>query len=408
MDTWQSEELIRDFYEALRGSGVPAQSARRQRDRLRFFLHAYLAEQWPRSLCRVDGEILRDFLGSWFLRNVGGGKSDLISYLATFRRFFDRLYHQGRISRPEHEDLMATCRNRDYFMARYDEHFNPAPEAGDDLLWGRPRAAESEAPAPGDDFELDRQLWMLMRNLERPFAPAALDFALFLDYLADNSIKLTRAQLWIPSRHVRVLNQRFSVPERLDGRVSMEGSLRLRWFYHLGLALDLWRVNDRHQLSLLPRAEAFLDLDPESRLSVLLETTWNRIRWSSLGHRESRRVSEWAQDNRLGFAALLAELTPFRESRLDPEPGLVHEDTLLARYVLFHEVVENSVLFALRECGLLDYQFWKQGNKSGLRTRAITINRFGRQVMRLFAKRASRADQDRQDPLAGLQEALLF
>ena len=124
MDTWHSENLITEFYSSQLAQGVSARAAVRRRDKLRFFLHAYLAEEWPRNIDRIDSGIVRDFLGSWFIRQVGGSKNDLLNYLDTFRRFFDHLYRNSRVSEPEYRDIKRICSDPDYFTSRYDDYFN--------------------------------------------------------------------------------------------------------------------------------------------------------------------------------------------------------------------------------------------------------------------------------------------
>ncbi|MFO8055884.1 MAG: hypothetical protein R6V10_01130 [bacterium] len=408
MDTWRSEELIRDFYRSLHKAGVSNHTASRHRDKLRFFLHAYLMEEWPRELDRVDGEVIRDFLGSWFLRHVGGSKSDVIGYLGTFRRFFDHLYQTGRLSQPELEDLLAVCTSKEFFLACFDEYFNPFPDAWEDFSQGRPSLRHVDPPGHSVHHPVDRQLWMLVRNLERPQPPAILDFALFLDYLSYNTVGLTRAHSHIPVRHIRRMNQRFTRPEELPSRTRMEASSRVKWFYHLGLTLHLCRVGKKNVMEVTPLAEAFLDLDADTQLAIILDATWNHLNWSDLGMAETRKVSEWAQEHKEGFAALLSDLTPHRHVPLDSDPGVEREEALMARYIYFHDVVENVLLYALRECGVLEYTRRSEGDAQMLQIKSLAMSRFGRQVMRLYARRDAGRGSTAENTLIKLQENLLF
>ena len=406
MNTVKSEELIKEFCQELTAAGYSPQIAGRHRDKLRFFLHAYVAEEWPRDLDRIDGEIIRDFLGSWFLRHVGGAKSDLISYLGVFRRFYEFLYQTGRLSESEFDELEMVLASQDFFTQRYDEYFDPLPEPADG-----PSPPDNSSPATfiagNYPSPLDPQLWLLVHNLEKPPAPALLDFHLFLDYIINLPVKLDPVQQQLPRRHVRRINQRFSLPEELPSHADMETSRRLTWFFHTALSLELLAVNSKGELCARPRAEAFLELDPEAQLTILIDATWNRVDWSDLGPPDLRQVSEWAQKHKDGFAALLGDLSPQHQHRLDLAPTIDRHDSLLARYIYFHDVVENSILFALRETGLLSYT---RGNGPGAKTfsiKTITVSRFGRSVMRLFLKRASGASRTQASPLERLQQSLL-
>ncbi len=407
MDSFRSEELITDFYRSLNQSGASTHSASRHRDKLRFFLHAYLLEEWPRDLDQVNGEIVRDFLGSWFLRHVGGSKADVVGYLGTFRRFFEHLYHTAVISKPELDEILAVCTSKEYFLACFDEYFNPFPDAWEDFASCRPSLQGSE-PGSSANQSVDRQLWMLARNLERPQPAAVLDFALFLDYMAYNQVSLTRAHSYIPVRHIRRMNQRFTSPEELPSRSRMEYSSRVKWFYYLSLCLRLCRIGKKNTMEVEPLAEAFLDLDADTQLAIILDNTWSRLNWANLGLAETRKVSEWAQEHKEGFAALLGDLSPDQETILDPEPRAEREEALLARYIYFHDVVENTMLYALRECGVLDYTLQDEELTGTLQIKSVTVSRFGRQVMRLYARRAMRSGKSSASPLTKLQENLLF
>jgi len=405
MDKSYSEQLIGDFHHSLIAGGMSRHSARRYRDKLRFFLHAYLAEEWPRGIDRVDGQMVRDFLGTWFLQYVGGAKSDLLSYLDAFRRFYDFLYHAGRITEPEHDEIMMVCESRDYFMERHDELTRARPDAWEDFAGGGP--ARDSGPAGEAISPVDRQLWMLARNIEAPPAPAVLDFNLFLDYISAVPIRLTSRGSRIPQKHVARINDRFSMPEDMPQRSGMESSRRIVWFLQTALSLGLVRAGDANTLENTRKAEIYMDLEPETRRTILLDSLWNRTCWGKLSSPDTRRVSEWAWEHRDGFAALLSEIPPNREWKLDPDFSFDRQDALLARYILFHEVVERNVLFGLRETGVLEYAARSKNSPANLDIRSITMTRFGRQVMKLFAKRAARSLAPEWDPLARLQECLL-
>lgn len=401
MDSSRSEQLIKDFHHELCRQGMSRQMAVRHRDKLRFFLHAYLAEQWPRDIDRIDGEIIRDFLGAWFLRHVGGSKADLAAFLNTFRRFYDFLYHAGITSGEERDEVCMVCEGRGFFMDRYDEYFNPVPG-----VWERPgsgMALPEGDPAGRYNGPVDRQLWMLAKNLDKTGADAVLDFALFLDYLANNPVRLTKSNSYIPRKHASRINCRFSSPEKVPSTAGMKSYKTITWFYHLALELGLATKNGKNSLELGAPAEAFLDLEPDVQLTLIIDATWNRISWAALGAGDQARVSRWAQEHRDGFAALMSGLTPNREWVLDPEPGVDRQEALLARYVLFHEVVESQVLFALNQTGILDYS-GTEGEE--FRIGAISITRFGRQVMRLFARRSYPSGHRKQGPVDRLQECL--
>jgi len=391
MDSQKSEQLIKDYCRTL-ATAKDRSLAARERDRLRFFLHAYVAEEWPRDIDRVDSEIIRDFLGAWFPRHVGGSRTDITSYLSTFRRFYDHLYHAGQISAAEYDELAAVLASRQYFLDRFDDFFRPAPDAWEDFAAGGPVKDGDIAPA----LEVDRQLWMVVNNLDHTDPPGPLDFSLFLDYLAHSAVRLTRAGR-IPLEHLRRLDRRFSAPEGLKPRAAMEDSRRISWFLRLAEGLDLVRAGADGRIELQKRAEIFLDLDARTRLAIMIDGAWNRMDWGRLGDPAAGRLSHWAFEHRAGFAALLADLPASREWMTDPNPEGDEPDALLTRFLAYHRVVSDQLLFALRELGLLDATRGRAGA-----VRSLTLTRLGRRAFNLYARRSRRVAA----PEAGTVESL--
>lgn len=408
MDSTRSEELIQEFSRWLGRAGVSPSAVVRYRDKLRFFLYAYLAEEWPRDLDRVESGILRDFLADWFLQNVDGSWNDLLSYLAAFRRFYEFLYETGRISGPEWEDLLGLCDDDEYFRLRWEARNAPTFDPAADLAAGRPGAAGADLFFP-DRSPVTRQIFLVLNNLPPLSSPAVLDFELFLDYLDTARIRLTSAEGRIPAVHLKRINLRFSRPEKLPPRSGMNRSVRINWFFQLAQTLKLFQVQERKAFSPRPELEFFRSLEPIARLAIIINATWNLLPWALLGPPGGQRISRMAQEHRNGFAALLADLPPEREWFLSLNhhtEAADREDALLTRYLLFHQVVPSVILFALAETGLLAYTSREKKHPSPLKIRSLKLSRAGKQVFRLLAR--NEQARLRQDPLQRLQECLFI
>ena len=243
------------------------------------------------------------------------------------------------------------------------------------------RFLTTSSSAPAAALNVNRQLWMLTKNLEHPDPAGPLDFSLFLDYLSHFPVRLTRAGR-IPLSHLRRINHRFSGPEELPPSARMEDSRRVSWFLRLAESIDLVRVAGG-AITMSKRSEYYLDLDPVTRLAVMIDGLWNRLPWDRLGDPADRKLSLWACEHRDGFASLLADLSPGREWLVDLNPEGDDPDALLSRFLAYHPVVGDYVLFALRELGLLDFSVRHQGL-----VRSLTITRLGRRVFSLYAGRA--------------------
>ncbi len=376
-------------------------------DRLRFFMYAYVAEEWPRDLDRVDGVIIRDFLGSWYPRHAGGTRRELTGYLSTFRRFYEYLYNTGRLSAMELEDILSTCSRGDLLMDLWEEVGGKGlVEKGE--YPGRPELGPGY-PAPEFGSALDPQLWMIARNVDRNPAPASLDFSLFLDYLQSRPIKLTRAKNIIPRPDVMKINEMMSSPESIPQRTGMERSVRITWFMQMGLTLGLLKIKRGDALQADALAGCFLDLDPDAQFALLMEATWNRIAWRDLGAREPRRLSDWAMEHRDGFAALLSDLPAGRDWSPRPTSDYGQQDVLLARYIYLHAVVETRILYALTELGIMEARMDQEpgGHPDSATLSSLSMTRIGKLVMTMLTRRATASEGGRRAPVAALEKRLL-
>jgi len=379
--------LIEVFHQKLLSQGLGRETAGLHRDNLIFFANAYLEAGEAMELKEVDADTMHYFLSSWYPTKVKASRSELAKFISTFKKFYQFVCQARVVNRESRDEIMGVLARKKLYLARLQ-----ARRRGKNSKALRP-ARELNGQAQGMDspFEIDQSLYLLVHNLSRPEARIILDFQLFLDYFSRRMIRLAPSTATLPKKDLQKLNRMFSRPEALPANVAQSQSQRLSLFYHFARCMDLFIIGPDMELLITPRTERLLELNPDQQLVILLDALWNRLRWSELEKFGAQGFSSWAQDQRGGFAELISRLPADTPNSLS---GVLAQDRctkMLANYLAFFEVAETAVMFALKEMGIVDYDY-KPGRdpffaKNHRGIASITLTKFGKRVMKYLARK---------------------
>jgi len=398
--------LIEAFCRRLGAQGLSQKSVGRHKENLNFFAHSFLEPSEGMELKEVDAETIKYFLESWYPTKVKSSRAELLRLMSSFRKFYTFLFEIGLSNRESREEIAAVLSRKNQILANFAMRKNPKPNGP-----ASPFPANGPVSSPDPTFWIDQGLYLLVHNLQKPSCQFALDFQVFLDYLIQHHVRLTPSTATIPKKDLRRINQSFKDPEQLPASAGQEQSRRLTIFYGLGRSLDLFVVGSEMELLPTPRAERFLELNLDSQFVVVLDALWNRVRWSELQSSGAQGFAGWAQERRSGFAELLSRLPAGVESAIS---GAIHNDRLtrmLANYFTLFDVVENRILFALKELGILEYGRLC-GREPGFSRNqrhivAISLTKFGKKIMKYLARKGR--DETGGDSLIELMEdGLIF
>lgn len=399
--------LIEAFCRKPGARGRAQKSSARHKDNLNFFAHSFLEPSESMELKEVDAETIKYFLESWYPTKVKSSRSELLSLIASFRKFYKFLFEIGVINRESFEEIRAVLSLRDHFLARFQNRKRPGPPGPG----GETGSAGALATGPDPAFFIDQSLYLLARNLEKPACQFALDFQLFLDYLLRHHVRLTPSTASLSKKDLRRINQCFKDPEAFAASADMSASPRLTIFYHLGRSLDLFVIGSGLEILATPRAEQFLELDLDQQFVVVLDALWNRVRWIELQSFSARGFAGWAQERRSGFAELLSRLPAGVDSAVTGPRSQDRHTRMLANYLLLFEVVETRIMFALRELGILEYNLKPgrdphlPGNQRGIES--ITLTKFGKKIMKYLARKG-RDETGGNSLLDLMEDGLIF
>jgi len=398
--------LIEAFCRRLASQGLSQKSVSRHKDNLNFFAHSFLEPSEGMELKEVDAETIKYFLESWYPTKVKSSRAELLRLMGSFRKFYGFLFEIGLSNREGLEEITAVLSRKNQILANFAMRKDPKPG-------GPAQAFPANGSPAGLDltFWIDQSLYLLVHNLEKPSCQFALDFQVFLDYLIQHHVRLTPSTATIPKKDLRRINQSFKDPERLPASAGQEQSRRLSIFYCLGRSLDLFVVGSELELLPAPRAERFLELELDQQFVVVLDALWNRVRWSELQSLGAQGFAGWAQERRSGFAELLSRLPAGVDCAIS---GAVHNDRqtrVLANYFTLFDVVENRILFALKEMGILEYGRHSGRGPGFSRNQrgavVISLTKFGKKIMKYLARKGR--DETGGDSLIELMEdGLIF
>ena len=393
----ENKKLIEDFYKALSHRGLSRKAANYHKDNLSFFVESYLEPSEGMMLEELDAETMEHFFTKWYPNRVNGSRTELSGFIPSFRKFYQFLFERGIIGKRTLEEIQGILSRKEHLLARIcqkdSQDEDPSSKTTDSAFW------------------IDPGLYFLVRNLDKPNPRIILDFQLFLDYISHHPIRLTKTTASFPRKHLHKMNQMFNEPEPLAQNAHQDQCRRLTLFYHLGRNLDLFLLGQSFHLMTTKKAELFLEMNADQQLTVLIDALWNRVRWTELQRSGVNGFANWAQEQRGGFAELLCRIptdTPWHISGAHLQD---HQTRMLAKYLTFYEVVENMIMFGLREMAILDYQFqpakkpYLVQNNRGIKT--ISLTGFGKKVMRYLARKA-RNETGVESLIDLLEESFVF
>ncbi len=123
-------------------------------------------------------------------------------------------------------------------------------------------------------------------NSQNPFAIVD-DFSVFLNYLEENNIKLTKINQFLQGKVIYALNQKMTLEKmgNVTTRTPQKSYPLIHLFYHLTLSSKLFEVNYRKSYNLLEPTEylgIFRNLTKTEKFVFLLETLWLDCDWKKL------------------------------------------------------------------------------------------------------------------------------
>lgn len=380
--------LIEAFYQRLRSQGLSRKSAGERREHLQFFANSFLEASEGMELLELDADTLSYFLASWYPTKVKASRAELARFISTFKKFYKFVQQLNLLGLEAYDEILGVLARRKYYLSRLPGRV----KSKNRKTSGPAEADNGQTSLSSAPFWIDSRLYLLVRNLSRPPAPVSIDFQLFIDYLIHHPVRLSPSMAGLTGKHLHRMNRMFSTPEDLPANADQNQSRRLSLFYQFGRCLELFIVGGEMELVTTPRAELFLELDPDQQLVVLIDTLWNRLRWSELENSGGAGFSTWAQDNRGGFAELLSRLPADSPAPLFGPPAQDRFLHMLANYLNFFEVAQDRIMFALKEMGIVDFEL-KPGREHGKERRQrgiafITLTKFGKKIMKYLARKA--------------------
>ncbi len=115
----EAERIVEAFYNYLKHEkGLSEETALEHKNQIGFFANSYFIGYEEKSLLKVTGSDIEDYLGNWYIRKVwNSSKSDVRSILVAFKKFCKFLHERGYVEKEQLDNLLAACKNpqREWF-----------------------------------------------------------------------------------------------------------------------------------------------------------------------------------------------------------------------------------------------------------------------------------------------------
>ncbi|MEA3488186.1 MAG: site-specific integrase, partial [Euryarchaeota archaeon] len=202
----EAERIVEAFYNYLKHEkGLSEETALVHKHQIGFFANNYFLGYEEKSLLKVTGSDIEDYLGNWYIRKVGSSKSDVRSILVAFKKFGKFLYERGCMEKEQLDDLLAACKNTQRYIRRFESYYELEPDSDtweeDFRSWFMQEYDEYELEVNYEQpFEVDQKLSCAVSKEELSASRTTVlsDFHTFLCYISEhNGMKLTAANSFI-------------------------------------------------------------------------------------------------------------------------------------------------------------------------------------------------------------------
>ncbi len=402
----KTEKLTKQFYDHLTTEkGISKETASAHAEQISFFAFHYLTGYEGKSLLEVAGTDIEDYLGNWYIRKVGGGKSDVRPILVAFKKFYKFLHERGDVEEEQLDDILSACEDPQKYIRRFETYFELDPESEtweeDFERWFMGQEEEIEVNYE-QHYEVSEEIneSFSEEDLKSSNTSVVRDFQTFLNYLsANNGMKLTAASSFIGRKHVFALNELMSSPEELKSTANQPDSRTIHLFYNVSITLDLFVVSAKNTLVMTPRIDIFKTLSLKEQFMLLFDAMWNGTRWEKFLPPYSGGRPEYVQARRWDMAFLFSECEPeetylFKEQLKEAGMELQNTEDELEGYWAMTEfilsVFAERIMPALKLFGLLDFGYEKDRDeyfvRHGWGIEWFSVTNLGKKIFEALAQ----------------------
>ncbi|WP_457556952.1 hypothetical protein [Candidatus Harpocratesius sp.] len=398
-----SKQLIKKFEDYLTiEKKLKSETIDKKTSIISFFYEIYLDGYEEMHILDVDGDIIEDFLGNWYIRKVlSSKKSDVVDILSSFKKFYKFLLDRGYIKQDQYEEILAECKNPKKYYRRFDSYSkidfdqDDGPNSMMSWILGEEEPGEDSSQNLLSELINSHKVKTCQKHLQKENIPTLTleflaDFKMFLNYCRkNNGIKVSKRQLTLPRKHLFAINEQLSSPEVLKRYVFQWDATQIHLFYHIGLSLGCIIIDERFSLQTSERIEQYLALSPQYQLIICLFCLWEVIPWANLLSPNAGGRPEWAQEGRRILQTAFADATvdysyDYTSYILQYYPNQNEYSHFIFSSIYNWGVVPSKILPSLERMGLLKCMFNNPDEEKYSSVFTITVSKFGKTVFSCY------------------------
>ncbi|MGG1514078.1 SEC-C metal-binding domain-containing protein [Paenibacillus oryzisoli] len=234
----------------------------------------------------LASETVGDFVGRFAISHIlNSTKTDIANYITAFKKWLPYLRQVGKISNEQYTAMMDVLKEKDYFLARFDQYMQADTEE-EMMDWHNANLVdlnEEEGSTPqAMPLVVDEKLKQLWIDGQKAVPSVVADFRAFLAAVGTGkNVKLTSARKHLPRKFWHELDAQLGWQLIRKPTLNQNQEPLFQFFYAAADVLGLIDVTGANGV-VTPKVETYLSLTEQEQAVVLLDTLWNHVPWEKL------------------------------------------------------------------------------------------------------------------------------
>jgi hypothetical protein len=299
----KSENQIKGFSEYLLENNLTEKTVNKHIRNLVNFYYYYLPTT-KYSLEDITETIINNFLIDAIFDNYISSKSEISSYITTFKKYGKYLYKTGKINEEEYNKIIGLSSNKNEYFLKLDYLDNGFSEeySINELFSDIPEEVKNR-------LEYDNCLKNIIEQYNTKEKSSIIDdFQTYMNYILTNKVKVTNINKYIGRKHVIALNELMNnKEENITKSVNQNNIPLLHLFYHFGIYYSLLIVDEKGIYVDEAKLAEYEELETSEKLALFIDYIWNKSNWDDFdSYGWERHKDEY--DNRNKYVKTLAIL----------------------------------------------------------------------------------------------------
>ncbi|EOC99382.1 hypothetical protein [Caldisalinibacter kiritimatiensis] len=258
------------------------------------------------SLEDITESIIDDFLYTGIFDNYISSKSEISSFITTFKKYSKFLYETGKTTKGEHNKITNISKKKDEYFEELDYLES---KFGDTYIDNELYYDDILGEVVDNTLKYDTHIKNIIDQYNTEEKNLIIyDFETYINYILTNDVKVTNINKYITRKHVIALNELMKNKQEITTKVVNQDNIPLlHLFYKFGLYYSILIVDNKEINVDEIKLEEYKNLDTSEKIALFIDYIWNKCEWYDFD------TSGWGKhkeeyENRNNYVKVLASL----------------------------------------------------------------------------------------------------